>query len=182
MFSAAKLPKKQKAGFRRPTFFHGISGGPGDSDAVQGDSGYGEVGYSGPVLAARFLQPGFGGLVSGRHRFRRRCGVPAAQALPGLNLRVQSYAGPARCRCRSRFRKLSRTKRSTPGISRGACVPAAVGSSELPAQRVPWCLIWRPACCSVRRRCAAAWRQRASQRPCIRQRPSSSPYRQPGSL
>lgn len=173
MFSAAKLPKKQKAGFRRPTFFHGISGGPGDSDAVQGDSGYGEVGYSGPVLAAWFRDDTGSGGDAG---FRRHRPCPGSTfARNHTRVRPGAAVGAGSVSCREQ-------KRSTPGISRGACVPAAVGSSELPAQRVPWCLIWRPACCSVRRRCAAAWRQRASQRPCIRQRPSSSPYRQPGSL
>lgn len=134
MFSAAKLPKKAKNRFPAVNFF------PSESAAARVSAvgfrqrcGAGRQwlwrgrlqrpGFGGPVLAARFLQPGFGGLVSGRHRFRRRCGVPAAQALPGLNLRVQSYAGPARCRCRSRFRKLSRTKTKHPGNLPGCLCP-----------------------------------------------------------
>lgn len=167
MFSAAKLPKKAKSRLSAANFFPRDQRRPGRQRCGAGRQWL----WRGRLWRGRLRRPGFGDPVSGRTGSggdagsRRRCGVAAAQALPGRFSVV---------RCAQ--------KESTPGISRGACVPAAVGSSELPAQRVPWCLIWRPACCSVRRRCAAAWRQRASQRPCIRQRPSSSPYRQPGSL
>lgn len=181
MFSVAKLPKKVKNRFPAVNFF------PSESAAARVSAvGFRRrcgAGRQRPVPVARvsetrFQRPGFeDGTGSGDDAELRRCWSCPGSTFACNHTRVRPGAavGAGSVSCREQ-------KRSTPGISRGACVPAAVGSSELPAQRVPWCLIWRPACCSVRRRCAAAWRQRASQRPCIRQRPSSSPYRQPGSL
>lgn len=167
MFSAAKLPKKAKSRLSAANFFPRDQRRPGRQRCGAGRQW---------LWRGRLQRPGFGGLVSGRHRFRRHRPCPGSTfARNHTRVRPGAAVGAGSVSCREQ-------KRSTPGISRGACVPAAVGSSELPAQRVPWCLIWRPACCSVRRRCAAAWRQRASWRPCIRQQPSSSPYRLPGSL
>lgn len=137
MFSVAKLPKKVKNRFPAVNFF------PSESAAARvsavgfrrrceapaaraSENRFRDSTGSGNDAGLRrcgFRRLGFSGPVSGRHRFRRRCGVPAAQALPGLNLRVQSYAGPARCRCRSRFRKLSRTKTKHPGNLPGCLCP-----------------------------------------------------------
>lgn len=183
MFSVAKLPKKAKSRLSAANFFPRDQRRPGRQRCGAGRQWLwrGRLqrpGFGGSVFAARFWRPGFG-TTQVPAAMRGSGGTGLARAQPSRAIIRRSGPGllpgrfPVIC-CEQ--------KRSTPGISRGACVPAAVGSSELPAQRVPWCLIWRPACCSVRRRCAAAWRQRASQRPCIRQRPSSSPYRQPGSL
>lgn len=183
MFSAAKLPKKAKSRLSAANFFPRDQRRPGRQRCGAGRQWLwrGRLqrpGFGGSVFAARFWRPGFeDGTGSGDDAELRRCwsGPGSTFACNHTRVRPGAAVGAGSVSCREQ-------KRSTPGISRGACVPAAVGSSERPAQRVPWCLIWRPACCSVRRRCAAAWRQRASQRPCIRQQPSSSPYRQPGSL
>lgn len=192
MFSAAKLPKKAKSRLSAANFFPRDQRRPGRQRCGAGRQWLwrGRLqrpGFGGSVFAARFWRLGFCSPVlaawfrddtgsGGDAGFRRHRPCPGSTfARNHTRVRPGAAVGAGSVSCRGQ-------KRSTPGISRGACVPAAVGSSELPAQRVPWCLIWRPACCSVRRRCAAAWRQRASQRPCIRQRPSSSPYRQPGSL
>lgn len=183
MFSAAKLPKKAKSRLSAANFFPRDQRRPGRQRCGAGRQWLwrGRL-QRGRLQRGRLRRPGFGGLVSGRTGSGGDAGFRRHRLCPGstfasnhTQIRPGAAVGAGSVSCREQ-------KRSTPGISRGACVPAAVGSSELPAQRVPWCLIWRPACCSVRRRCAAAWRQRASQRPCIRQRPSSSPYRQPGSL
>ena len=150
MFSAAKLPKKAKSRLSAANFFPRDQRRPGRQRCGAGRQWLwrGRLqrpGFGGSVFAARFWRPGFGttqvpaamrgsggagfgdsgfgGPILRRCRFRRRCGVPAAQALPGLNLRVQSYAGPARCRCRSRFRKLSRTKTKHPGNLPGCLCP-----------------------------------------------------------
>lgn len=137
MFSAAKLPKKAKNRFPAVNFFpsgsaavrfrrSGFGGdarlrrrglrrtGFGTAQAPATMRGSGGAGFGDSVSAARFR---------GWYRLRRRCGTPAVLVRPGLNLRVQSYADPARCRCRSRFRKLSRTKTKHPGNLPGCLCP-----------------------------------------------------------
>lgn len=123
MFSAAKLPKKAKSRLSAANFFPRDQRRPGRQRCGAGRQW---------LWRGRLQRPGFGGLVSGRHRFRRHRPCPGSTfACNHTRVRPGAAVGAGSVSYRGQ-------KRSTPGISRGACVPAAVGSSELPAQRVPW--------------------------------------------